>query len=142
MGPVLPVAVAALAGLAWYRASHSTYGKMTPERQIIYETAFKTLKDGKALRTLAGEFDKEGLGSFGDMLRKRAALREMPEETRLARREAFKKGMNSTNAAAIENLAQAFISEGAIGSAEKLRAHIASLSTSPSTPPPEEQPNV
>ena len=124
------VAVTALAGLAAWKIRKR--GKVTPERQKIYTAAMNRLLEPEKLRDLADAFQKVGLVGHANMLRKRADLREMPAETKIARREVFKKAMSSTNKDAIRQVANVFESEGAIGAAADLRKYADGL---PDIPP-------
>lgn len=117
MLPLIPAAVG-LAGLAWWRSRRKK--GLTPERQKTYEAALATMKDPEALRTLADAFQKEGLVPQAEMLRKRAALRELPPEVKEQRREALRKGLKSTDVEGIKKLAAAFSKEGASGAADSL----------------------
>jgi hypothetical protein len=125
MLPLIPIAVVGLGGLAIWK-SRKHHG-MTPARKKIYETALRTLKDPEKLRTLAKAFDKEGLKDEAIMLRKRALLREMPPDIRAKRQEVFSRAMASKNPAKVENVAQAFHKEGAVGAAANLRKYAAGL---------------
>lgn len=138
--PLVPITVVVLT--AWAAATTGkrllNRGKLTPERQVIYEQALKS-KDVKVLRTMADAFEKEGLKPQAELLRKRANLRELPEETKKARREAFDKGMKSSDVVGIRKLADAFESEGATGAADTLRRYATGLEAggtpgSPSAP--------
>jgi hypothetical protein len=122
---MLEVMVGALVLAAWKKAG--TKGVLTPERERVYKSALQNLTDPDALKKLADEYDKQGLGIEGEMLRKRAALRGQSEVQKRARRESFDKGMASTNVEAIEALADAFESITATGSALALRQHAADL---------------
>jgi hypothetical protein len=124
--PLLPLGVAALAGAAAWKVRKKKTG-LTPEREAVYVAALRTLKDPVGLRKLAEAFGKEGLLAERDLLLKRAALRDLPPETKKARREAFKKGMKSQDAAGIEALAKAFESQGASGAAATLREYAEGL---------------
>lgn len=119
---LLEAALAAVLIKAWHAAGKK--GKLTPEREEIYVNALEHLEDPGKLRKLAVVFDSQGLYIYAAMLRRRADLRDLPEETRKARRESFDKGMaNWTNADGIERLAAAFEAQTATGAAEALRAH-------------------
>lgn len=116
-------------------------GVMTPKRKLIYAQAMATIKDPAELRKLAAAFHGEGLHGEGQMLQKRAALRELPDDTKDKRRAAFRKAMASDNADVIAQIAAAFETEGAIDAAKTLRdhadavraAHAAGKSTKPLT---------
>ncbi len=100
---------------------------MTPARQQVYEAALKDLKDPIKLKSLADEFTKEGCTKEADMLRKRAALRDLPPAAQKARRQVFKAAVKSTNVHGVEAVAAAVEGEGATGAAEALRIHAAAL---------------
>lgn len=128
--PILPVAVLGLTGLAAYKASQrgKFHGEMTAERQIVYQTALESLKEPWKLNKLADAFEKQGLREQADHLRKRAALKTQPSDVKAKRNEAFRKGMQSNDPAAIRKLAQAFSSVGADGAAANLRRRADALS--------------
>lgn len=123
---LLPVAFT-IGGLCCWKAFQKKKGVMTPERQAIYDEAMVSLADPKGLRDLAEAFQKEGLAYEADMLRKRAALREMPDDVKEKRREVFQEALKSENKEGIAAVANAFESEGAIGAAQKLREYLAGL---------------
>ena len=123
--PLLPATVAVAAALAAWRYKRKR--GLTPERRVIYESALKLVKDPAELRQLAKTFADEGLKAEADMLNKRAALRELPDSVKAARRQAFKDGMASKNPAAINKLADAFEKQGAVGAAANLRKYAAGL---------------
>lgn len=123
---IIPVALAALTGATYYKTKKSMdvgQKNMTPERRQVYDSALKTLKDPVKLRLLADAFEKEGFLAAATMLRKRAALRELPNEVKSERRSLFKKAMASTNPETVRELAAAFEGEGATGAAETLRKY-------------------
>ena len=122
MIPFVPLLVAGLAGLGIWRHKRKK-GQLTPERKAIFETALRVLEDPDKLRQLADAYDKEGLKAEAILLRKRADLREMPPDVKEGRRDAFRKGMASTNVADIEKLAEIFEKETATGAALALRNH-------------------
>jgi hypothetical protein len=125
--PLIPFAVASLAGVAAYKVHKNRKRGMTPARQKIYDQALTNMKDPVALRKLAAGFHKEGLTEQGTLLQKRARLRELPADVKAGRRAAFKKGMTLTNPAEVEKLAAAFANEGATGAAADLRKYAAGL---------------
>ena len=98
-------------------------GVMTPRRKLIYARAMETIKDPAELRKLADAYAGEGLGLEATMLRKRAALRELPDDTKEKRRAAFRKAMACDKPEVIAEVAQAFHDEGAIDAAKTLRDH-------------------
>jgi hypothetical protein len=125
--PLVPVTIGALAGLAYLRGQAQKKGVFTPERRIVFETALATLRDPESLRKLADAFDKEDLRAQAAILRKRAALRELPREKQLARRAAFRKAMSSKDAEKVEAMSRAFREEGCTGAAEALERYASGL---------------
>lgn len=133
---MLEVLVGALLYTA-YKKSGSK-GVLTKERKEVYESALEHLTDPVALRELAEEFGRQGLGVEATMLRKRADLRGQSAATLKAHREAFRKGMASSDVDGIEVLADAFESMTATGTAAKLRKHAAEVRMALSENPVEE----
>jgi hypothetical protein len=124
MIPLIPAAVLLLgSGVLFFRKK----SKMTPARQIVFDTAMKDEKDPAKLTALAAEFQKEGLGVQADLLTKRAALRNLPKEVKEARKQAFKSAMSSKDKNAILGLAAAYEKETAFGAAQKLRDYAKGL---------------
>jgi hypothetical protein len=138
--PFIPAAVVALTGLTAWQIRKKPSG-LTPEREAIYVAALRSLKDPVKLRALATSFDAEGLKVEAELLRKRASLRDLPPETKKARRESFKKGMSSKDADGVEKLALAFESQGASGAAAALKEYAEGLrKVGPEEKPPTEKP--
>ena len=139
--PSAPVIVVCLAIVAALRTGKKG---ITPERQVAFETAMHKCKDPAKLRTLAETFDKEGLKDpYGDMLRKRATLRALPEDVKKARREAFHKAMKTTDASKIpvlERMADAYEEEGCTGVAYQLREYARGLKGQPTATVTVEEP--
>lgn len=128
MFPMLPIAIAALAGGAFFTSSGKPEkGVMTPERQLIFETALNEIKDVNKLKALAKAFREQGLEPQAIMLDKRAKLRELSPEVKNARKATFRKAMASANPEAVRAIAHAFDMEGATGAANALRAYADSL---------------
>ncbi|HEY5086358.1 MAG TPA: hypothetical protein VII66_03280 [Gemmatimonadaceae bacterium] len=98
-------------------------GVMTAKRKLIYTRAMETIKDPTELVKLADAFESEGLPVEGGMLRKRAKLRDLPQDTREKRRVWFRKAMASDNPDVIAQVAIAFENEGAIDAAKSLKDH-------------------
>lgn len=121
------VLLVGLTGLATWKASRRPPKVMSPERQRIYESALTTLKEPMKLRELAKVYRKEGFPAEADVLEKRAALRELPQDVKAKRVEVFKKAVNSTNPEAIKAVANAFAGEGCYGAACRLHEHAESL---------------
>lgn len=138
MLPLLPVGVGVLAFCAWWASGRNsnngtakssvagegaTFGGMTPERQIIYQTALACAKDPDELNKLASTFQAQGLYAQAQLLRKRANLRSLPKEVKEERAKIFKLGMNCKDPEQVLSLASAFESEGATGVANRLREY-------------------
>lgn len=102
-------------------------GEMTPERQVVFETALDQVQEPAKLIALAKAFREQGLEKQADILEKRAKLRGLPPEVKEGRREAYRKGMDAKDPVAVDYLASVFEKEGATGAAESLRKHAASL---------------
>lgn len=124
---LLPVVIAALAGTAYVVATKPKPGAMTPERQVILDTALNSTSDPDKLRALAKVFREEGLPAQADLLEKRAKLRELPSDVKEARKAAFRAGMASKNPVAVRALADEFEREGATGAAAALRTYAFTL---------------
>ena len=150
-GLVIPVAVGTLA-VANYIRRPKDYGTMTAERTSLFNAAISgALKDPDKLDTLATAFEGQGLFEQAKLLRQRAKLRRLPEDTQKARRDVFRKAMLSKNKQAILTLAAAYDAEGCTGAAMRLREKASGLpvkvpETAPSSPvaeskPPESEPN-
>jgi len=126
--PLVPLMVVALGGAAWYKTSNSKdKSGLTAERELVYQQALKDVRDPDKLRSLADAYEKEGLKAQADMLRKRATLRALPEEVKAKRRDALRKGLQSSDPAAVEALAKAFEAEGATGASLALRKYAQGL---------------
>jgi len=125
MGPALPLILLGLVAGGYYAKTQADKvppkGELTPERQVIFETALNEVKEPVKLRALAKAFREQGLTKEADILEKRAALRDLPADVKEARRDAYRKGMESRDPIAIDNLAAAFDKEGATGAAAALR---------------------
>lgn len=115
----------ALAIAAWRKSGKK---EMTQEQEEIYIGAMENLAVPEKLRKLADVFEKQGFRIHAKMLRGRATLRETAKTSKgQERREAYEKGMKSTNPEAIERLAIAFESVTATGAALALRKRAAEL---------------
>jgi hypothetical protein len=121
------VLLASMSALAAWRVRNRKPKGLTPQRRAVFEGALVTLKDPTKLRELADVYTKEGLTSEADILRKRAAIRELPKAIKLQRKAVFKKAINSKNPDAIRDVAAAFAGEGCFGAARDLNAHADSL---------------
>jgi hypothetical protein len=125
---LLPIAIVTTVIYAVRKASKrkSTAG-MTATRMRIYQSALVTLKDSEKLRRLAQVFEDEGCVAEARVLRQRAALRDLPKETKIQRRLVFSRAIRSSNVDAVRKVAAAFAGEGAVGAAANLRRHAESL---------------
>ena len=139
--PALTALVVTLGGMAFLKAKRP--GVMTAERDRIYRAAIGgSLKSPEKLRALADLFEKERLFPQAQLLRQRAALRELPDDIKKQRRLVFRRAMRSTNKAAVISVANAFDKEGCTTACEKLRAYASGLpdvgpsAPGPITPPP------
>jgi hypothetical protein len=121
MIPLLPVGIGAL--IAWAAIKKPWKKGLTPEREMVYKTAIDSLKDPAKIRALAQAFDKEGLKTQGDMLRKRADYIELPDAVKAAHRKAFEKAMASTDPNAVKKCAEAFAKSGATKTASVLNKY-------------------
>jgi len=133
---ILPLAILGLigtAGIAKAKRSKTVTPEVQRQRQSIYETALNECKDPIKLRTLAESFRAVGQTAEADMLCKRAALQELPDDVKAQRREAFRKAMASTDPVKVNQMADAFYSQGATGAAENLRKYAAGLLQSSQT---------
>jgi hypothetical protein len=128
---LIPLLLLGLVGGAAYAAKRHdkipAKGVLTPERQVIFETALNDVKEPEKLRALAQCFTEQGLVNEGRILEKRAKLRELAPEIKEARRDAYRAGMESKDPVAVDNLASAFEKEGAVGAAQNLREYAAAL---------------
>lgn len=112
---------------AFWRSSNKK--GMTEERKKVYLSAMENLTDPEKLREFAAEFDKGGCQIEANLLRKRAALREMPKEKKEEYRAIYERAMtsdvdskgNPVDPRVIDKLALAFESLTASGSARNLR---------------------
>lgn len=129
--PLLPIVVCCLGAAAYHQSSKRSKGPgkgiLTPEREHYYNVAIREVKEPEKLRLLAKTFREEGFPVHAEMLEKRANLRAIPADKKKERRAIFKRAMNSTDATAIRNLANAFEREGCTGAAKELRDYAASL---------------
>lgn len=130
---LLEITIGALVFGAWKKSEKK--GILTPEREKVYLAALADLHDPVELRKLADVFEKNGLGVEATMLRRRADLRGQTAEQKQARREAYDKGMASSDVVAVERLADAFESITATGAAMALRKHAADVRYAGKTAP-------
>lgn len=100
---------------------------MTGKRMQIYQSALVTLKEPEKLRALAAAYEGEGLIAEADLLKKRAAIKELPKNKREERRAIFRRAIESSNIPAIRAVADEFRAAGCTGAAANLYAHADSL---------------
>jgi len=123
----LPAAIFGLASLVAMKKPPPPPSEATiANRRMIYQVALQC-KDPVKLRKLAEAYRSEGHKAEAVMLEKRAVLRELPDNVKIARREAFEKGLASKNASGVRNLAAAFEHEGCTDAAARLREHAAAI---------------
>jgi|SRR6185436_1190922 len=127
---VYPAALGLLGFAAWWKKTGR--GKkpkgLTAERQLLFDNTMTDERDPEKIRKIADLFALDPtLKTQTELLRRRAALGDAPAEIKEARREAFRKGMRSTNPQGIEDLADAYEKCGALGSAKALRLYAKGL---------------
>jgi hypothetical protein len=119
--PAIPIIVVLLGGAAYLRRDKA-HGVMTPERTKIFNAALAGgMQDPENLDKLAKTFAGEGLPEQAALLRQRAALKRLPNEVKLARRQIWRKAIASKNKAAVQRLAAAYDAEGCTSAAMRLR---------------------
>lgn len=119
------------------------HGEKTDEREAMFITAMRVLEVPRDLRGLADKMSEMGLTAprytgfddWADMLRRRAAMFELPIEVRRQRRDAFRKGMASGKKQGVLRLAHMFREAGSWVAAEKLEEHARGLPDSPVSTP-------
>ena len=126
MYQLLPWAIGGLVGLSWWKRSQNQRG-MTAERRVLLDTLINTPQTPATLKTMADAYEKEGLKSEAATLRKKAALRELPDDVKERRKQVFRDAMKSSDPAAVLSVAAAFEKEGYTGNAAALREYAASL---------------
>ncbi len=128
---IVPIAISALTAAAYIAKLRRDNKPVPPEKAaehaVIYDTAINTVKDPDQLRLLGQAFQQAGLTAEAKMLFLRADNAEASPETKAARKEAFHKGMESTDIPGIYALAEAFETQGAPGAALALRQHAIEL---------------
>lgn len=126
--PVIPVLVCVLGGGAYFKNRSKKIGVMTPERQKVFNAALAGgMQDPKNLDKLAREFRAVGLPEQAKLLEKRAELKRLPNEVKLARRQVWRRAIQSTNKPAMVKLANAYEREGCTSAAMRLHEIIAGL---------------
>jgi hypothetical protein len=138
MLPIPLIALGVLAGGAYLAKRHANKkksnvngetvpGVLTSERQVIYDTAMNQCHDPNQILKVAAAMEGEGLKDHAAALRKRAALRTLPKNVKMARRAVFKQMMACKDKQRVLRVADALQAEGATGSAEALRKYASGL---------------
>ena len=118
---LLPLGIGVLAVVGFIRRKRQQTGVLTQERLDQLVSACTYVQDPAALRKLATAYDEEKLKPQGDILRKRATLRELPKEAQEARAAVFAKAMASTKVDVMIKVAEAYESEGCFGAGAAIR---------------------
>ena len=122
--------IVGLIALAAWQASKPGPGVMTPERRLVFNHALNKLDpplSSEKLNELATLFEKEGLAAHADILRKRAMMRDRPEELKKQYRAAFQSAMGCKDPLRVRALATAFEAQGMTNNARKLREYAIGL---------------
>lgn len=119
--PAVPVIIILL-GCGAYLRRDKEKGVMTPERTKIFNAALAGgMQDPDNLDKLAATFAGQGLKEQAELLRRRATLKRLPNEIKLARRNVWRKAIKSKNKSAMQRLAAAYDHEGCTCAAMRLR---------------------
>jgi hypothetical protein len=118
-----------------YFVHQKNTGDLTPERQAVYSTAMTFVKDPEKLETLAQAFSDTGLPEQARALRNRSRLPTLPENVKLARAQALKAALSSTDPVAIKALAKVFESQGMGAAAGMLKDYAQGLDQMMNVPP-------
>jgi hypothetical protein len=121
-GPI-GAGIGALLGAVVAHQMSKPKGEMTPRRALVYTRAMESIKSPADLNKLADSFAGEGLHAQANMLRKRAALRDLPQDMKNQRRMIFRKAMCSDNIAAIRDVAAQFAEQGSTDAAKMILTH-------------------
>ena len=128
----LTVGSLALAAYIANKHRNKKYENIPPHiaatREVVFDTAINGVRDPKVLRELANAFRAQKMDVQADMLDQRAELATQPVEQKLARREVYRKALESKDPAAINLVADAFEKVGAMGAANTLRIVASGLS--------------
>jgi hypothetical protein len=116
----------------------SRAGKMTAERTHLFQSALRSnTLTPDAYEKLADGFEQQGLAAEAILLRKRAKLRGMTPEERKVRKDIFRKALACQDPDAVERVAAVYESQGATGSARRLRMQAIGLRTARTIKPAE-----
>lgn len=122
-GPVGGIAGAAIGGALARVAPKRERIEMSPEGKMAFKTMMATEKTPEELREMAVVLDGQGHTLEAEMLRGRAALRELPAEVREQRKEIYRRAMASDDVEEIREFAGVFDAAQAFSSAQSLRQH-------------------
>lgn len=134
---LVEVGIVGLLALATWQATKPGPGVMTPERRLVFTHALSKIDPpltSEKLNELAEKFDGQGLSKHAEILRKRAVMRDRPEEVKRQYRAAFQKAMGSKDVLNIRALATAFESQGLTNNARKLREYAIGLDSAAGIP--------
>lgn len=118
--PLIPVLIGGLAISAAVKVRRQA-DAMTPDRQKLFDALIQKCADASKLRAAAEQFQNYGLPKQADLLRKRAALRQLPKEVQEARKAIFRNVMKLQDPEKVDSAAQTFYDEGCLGAASLLR---------------------
>jgi hypothetical protein len=110
------------AGLAIYLAltNDPSADPMSPEQHTLFESAARDLQDPALLRQFAEALDESKFEKSAHTLRQRAALLEASSDVKRKYQAIYLKAMDSSNLAAVKEVADAFYELGAVFTAERL----------------------
>lgn len=133
----LPLAILGLGGGTWYAVSKrkAKAAGMTAERKLIFDQLVNSTQEPKVLREMAEVYERNGLKPAAELLRKRAALRELPADKKAQYKQIFRDAMSDKDPKAVDAVAAAFEKQGATGNAAALRAYAQSLRTARTAAP-------
>lgn len=125
--PAVPVLIVLL-GCGAYLRRDKAKGVMTEARTKVFNAALAGgMIDPANLDKLAATFQGQGLPDQAALLRQRAALKRLPNEVKLVRREIWRKAIVSKNKPIMARLAEAYEREGCTSAAMRLREIISGL---------------
>jgi hypothetical protein len=130
--------IGGLAILAWLRAP-SQKKRLSPEHMVIFETAMTDLHHSGKLRELADSFEKYGAKAEAAILRKRAAVRDLPKSVKDQRTKVYRQALAHNDPTVVEAIAVMFEREACSGAAKSLYDRARGLRTQariPKAPPP------
>ena len=130
---ILPALIIAVAYIKSRRDSSSpkggsnfSGGEMNPAQHAHYVQTLK-LKDPVSMLAMADAFEQDGFRDAATMIRKRARLKQLPEEVKAERERIFRQLMASTNKNEIVEMAKTYAEEGCTDAAKALLTHAESL---------------